>query len=300
MTSTATPRIFVTGATGQLGRKVIEALLQRVPAEQVVAGVRDVAKGADLAAKGVELRVADYDQPVTLAAAFAGIDRLLLISGNAVGQRARQHQAVIDAAKAAGVKLIAYTSVLRADISQLGLAVEHKATENTLAASGVPYVLLRNGWYLENFAGRALGGLATGEIPTCAGDGRYAAATRADFAAATAIVLTSADGYEGRKLELAGSTAFTIADLAALTSRLAGRPVVARNLTIAEFEAALMKNGLPDFVAKILANSDTSAAQGWLFDDSRTLESLLGRPTNALESVVAPAVAAALAAKKEV
>ncbi|MEY4762230.1 MAG: Quinone oxidoreductase 2 [Pseudomonadota bacterium] len=292
MPAISTPRIFVTGATGQLGRKVIDALLDRVPAAQVVAGVRDVAKGADLAARGVELRVADYDQPATLAAAFAGIDRLLLISGNAVGQRARQHQAVIDAAKAAGVKLIAYTSVLRADISQLGLAVEHKATENALAASGVRHVLLRNGWYLENFAGRALGGLATGAILTCAGDGKYAAATRADFAAATAIVLTSADGYAGRKLELAGSTAFTIADLAALTTRLAGRDIACQNVSPAEFEAALVKNGLPDFVAKILTNSDTSASQGWLFDDSRTLEQLLGRPTESLESVIAPAVAA--------
>ena len=117
----------------------------------MVAGVRDMAKAADLQAHGVELRMADYDKPETLAAALRGIDRLLLISGNAVGQRTRQHTAVIAAAKAAGVKLIAYTSVLRADTSKLGLAVEHKATEEALAASGVPHVLLRNGWYLGEF-----------------------------------------------------------------------------------------------------------------------------------------------------
>ena len=292
MTATASPRIFVTGATGQLGRKVIDALLHRVPASSLVAGVRDKAKGADLAARGVELRVADYDQPATLAAAFVGIDRLLLISGNAVGQRTRQHTAVIDAAKAAGVKLIAYTSVLRADVSQLGLAVEHKATEAALAASGVPHVLLRNGWYLDNFAGRGTNALAAGELITCAGEGRYAAATRDDFAAATAVVLTSADGYAGRKLELAGSSSFSIPELAALVSRLSGRNIPCRNMSPADYEATLIRNGMPDFVAKIVTNSDVSAGAGWLFDDSRTLESLIGRPTTTLEAIVATAVAA--------
>lgn len=292
MTASDSPRIFVTGATGQLGRKVIDALLHRVPASSLVAGVRDKAKGADLAARGVELRVADYDQPATLAAAFVGIDRLLLISGNAVGQRTRQHTAVIDAAKAAGVKLIAYTSVLRADVSQLGLAVEHKATEAALAASGVPHVLLRNGWYLDNFAGRGTNALAAGELITCAGEGRYAAATRDDFAAATAVVLTSADGYAGRKLELAGSSSFSIPELAALVSRLSGRNIPCRNMSPADYEATLIRNGMPDFVAKIVTNSDVSAGAGWLFDDSRTLESLIGRPTTTLEAIVATAVAA--------
>ncbi len=158
----SSPRIFVTGASGQLGRLVVDALLQRVPATSVVAGVRDMSKATDLHAHGVESRMADYDKPEQLAAAFRGIDRLLLISGNAVGQRTRQHTAVIAAARAAGVKLIAYTSILRADTSKVGLAVEHKATEAALAASGVPHVLLRNGWYLENFAGRATTALQTG------------------------------------------------------------------------------------------------------------------------------------------
>lgn len=286
-------RIFVTGATGQLGRLVVDALLQKVPATSLVAGVRDVGKAQPLEGRGVELRVADYDKPETLASAFRGIDRLLLISGNAVGQRARQHTAVINAAKAAGVKLIAYTSVLRADTSSLGLAVEHKATEEALAASGVPHVLLRNGWYLENFAGRATTALQTGTLLTCAGDGRFSPATRADFAAGTAVVLSSPDGYAGKKLELAGSSSFSMAEFAALIARVSGRPVACSNLSQAAYEGALMKAGLPDFVAAILSNSDASAAAGWLFDDSRTLEKLIGAPTTQLETIVRQAASAA-------
>ena len=288
-----TQKIFITGATGQLGRLVVEALLKRVAASSVIAGVRDTTKAADFAARGVELRVADYDKPETLAAAFRGVDRLLLISGNAVGQRTRQHTAVIDAAKAAGVKLIAYTSVLRADMSKLGLAVEHKATEGALAASGVPYVLLRNGWYLENFAGRVATALQFGEAPTCAGDGRFSAATRADYAEGTAVVLSSADGYAGQCLELAGSTSFSMDELAALTARLSGRAIACRKLAKADYEALLVKAGLPDFVAAILGNSDASAADGWLLDDSRTLEKLIGRPTTPLVKIVEMAVKAA-------
>lgn len=287
-------KIFVTGATGQLGRLVVDALLKRVPAASVVAGVRDKAKAADLAARGVELRIADYDQPASLVTAFNGIDRLLLISGNAVGQRARQHTAVIEAARAAGVKLIAYTSVLRADTSKLGLAVEHKATEVALAASGVPHVLLRNGWYLENFAGRATTALQTGVLLTCAGDGRFSAATRADYAAAAAAVLASPGGHPGERLELAGSSSFSMAEFAALIGKLSGRAIECRNLSQADYEAALMKAGLPDFVAAILSNSDASAAAGWLQDDSRTLEKLIGSPTTPLAAIVEPAVRAAV------
>lgn len=272
----------------------MDALLKRVPAASVVAGVRDKAKAADLAARGVEPRIADYDQPASLVTAFNGIDRLLLISGNAVGQRARQHTAVIEAAKAAGVKLIAYTSVLRADTSKLGLAVEHKATEVALAASGVPHVLLRNGWYLENFAGRATTALQTGVLLNCAGDGRFSAATRADYAAAAAAVLASPGGHPGERLELAGSSSFSMAEFAALIGKLSGRAIECRNLSQADYEAALMKAGLPDFVAAILSNSDASAAAGWLQDDSRTLEKLIGSPTTPLAAIVEPAVRAAV------
>ena len=290
----SSPRIFVTGASGQLGKLAIEALLQRVPATSVVAGVRDMSKARDLHAHGVESRMADYDKPEQLAVAFRGIDRLLLISGNAVGQRTRQHTAVIAAAKAAGVKLVAYTSILRADTSKVGLAVEHKATEAALAASGVPHVLLRNGWYLENFAGRATTALQSGSVLTCAGDGRFSAAARADYAAAAATVLASAGGHAGEKLELAGSSSFSMAEFAALVARTAGKPVAYNNMTQEAYEAALMKAGLPDFVAAILSNSDASAADGWLQDDSRTLEKLIGAPTTPLKTVVEAAVRAAV------
>ncbi len=290
---TNSPRILVTGASGQLGRKVVEALLQRVPATSVVAGVRDMAKAVDLQAHGVEPRVADYDRPESLAAALRGVDRLLLISGNAVGQRTRQHTAVIAAAKAAGVKLIAYTSVLRADTSKLGLAVEHKATEDALAASGVPHVLLRNGWYLENFAGRATTALQTGTLLTCAGEGRFSAATRADYAAAAAVVMASASGHAGQRLELAGSSSFSMPEFAALIARASGKSIACKNLSQADYEAALVKAGLPDFVAAILGNSDASAAAGWLQDDSRTLEKLIGAPTTPLKTIVEAAVRAA-------
>ena len=291
-TPSASPlTIFVTGATGKLGRLVVERLLATAKGHRIIAGVRDKSKAQNLAALGAELRVADYDQPATLASAFAGVDRLLLISGNAVGQRVRQHTAVIEAAKAAGVKLIGYTSVLRANRSPLSLAVEHKGTEQALAASGVPHVLLRNGWYLENFVDRAKAGAQFGVIATCAAQGKFSAATRGDFAAGIAAVLTSADGHAGRTLELAGSTGFTIDELAATVSKLAGKPVVARHLDHDAYVAALLQAGLPDFVAQILASSDQGAAGGWLADDSRTLERLIGRPTTTLVDVLRPALA---------
>jgi NAD(P)H dehydrogenase (quinone) len=279
-------KILVTGATGALGKLVADQLLKRTSASSVIAGVRDRAKAADLAARGVDVRVLDYDKPETLTATLRDVDRLLLISGNAVGQRVRQHTAVIDAAKAAGVKLIGYTSVLRADLSKLGLAAEHKATESVLVASGVPFVMLRNGWYLENFAGRVPAAGAPADVWTCAGEGRFAAATREDFAAGTAAVLTSRDGYAGQKLELAGSSSFNMREFAEIASQVTGRAIACRNLSREDYSAALVKAGLPDFVAAILSDSDASAADGWLFDDSRTLEKLIGRATTPLAKVL--------------
>jgi NAD(P)H dehydrogenase (quinone) len=284
------PLIFVTGATGKLGRLVVANLLRRHPASRIVAGVRDVAKGKDLADLGVELRVADYNRVETLEPALRGVDRLLLISGSEVGQRVRQHSAVIHAAKQVGVKLIAYTSVLRADTSALGLAVEHKATEAALIASGLPYLLLRNGWYLENVLGKIDTALKFGEVLTCAADGRFSSATRADYAEATAVALTSPVDAAARTLELAGSSSFTIGEFAQTLSRLSGKVVHARNLSQADFRAALVGAGLPDFVAALLADSDAAAAAGWLYDDSRTLEKLIGRPTTSLAEAIGQAL----------
>ena len=272
------PMIAITGATGQLGRLVITALLERVPADQLVALVRDPQKAQDIAELGVDVRHADYSQPATLATAFIGVEKLLLISSNELGQRAVQHQAVIDAAKAAGVKLLAYTSVLHADTSALGLAEEHRQTEQALQASGVPYVLLRNGWYSENYLASVGSALAHNALLGSAEEGRISSASRADYAAAAAVVLTSAD-QAGKVYELAGDESYTLSELAALISQQSGTQVAYQNLPQAEFEAVLVSVGLPAPVADLLANSDAAAAKGALFGDEQQLSKLIGRPT---------------------
>ena len=281
--------IAVTGATGQLGRLAIQKLLRSVPAAHIVAAVRTPAKAQDLAALGVQVRQADYAQPATLQAAFAGVDKLLLISSSEVGQRAPQHRAVIDAAKAAGVKLIAYTSLLRADTSALGLAAEHKETEAALRASGVPFVLLRNGWYAENYAGTAPTAVQHGAVLGSARDGRIAAAARADYAAAAAAVLVR-DGQAGKVYELAGDTSFTLAEFAAEIAKQSGKPVAYVDKPQADYAAALVKVGLPEGFAALLADSDAAAANGGLFDNGGQLSQLIGRPTTPISTVIAAAL----------
>lgn len=215
--------LAITGATGQLGRLVVAALLKTVPAGEIAALVRDVGKASDLAVKGVVVREADYDRPETLGPALAGVDKLLLISGNEVGRRVPQHKAVIDAARTAGVKLIAYTSVLHADTSPLGLAEEHRQTEALLRASGVPWVLLRNSWYTENYTASTPAALEHGAVLGSAGDARIASATRVDFAHAAAAVLLAQENQAGRIYELAGDEAYTLAEFAAELSRRPAR-----------------------------------------------------------------------------
>ncbi|OOW00395.1 SDR family oxidoreductase [Pseudomonas sp. MF4836] len=281
--------IAITGATGQLGRLVIDALLQRVPASEVLALVRDPLKARDLTALGVTVRQADYSQPQTLATALAGVERLLLISSNEIGQRTAQHLAVIDAAKAAGVKLLAYTSVLRADTSALGLAAEHLATEQALSASGLDHVLLRNGWYSENYSAGLPTALEHGVLLGAAGQGRIASAARADYAEAAAVVLTS-EGQAGRVYELAGDSAYTLEQLAAQTARQSGKPLVYQNLSQEEYQAALLGIGLPEGFAVLLADSDAAAAKGALFDDGQQLSRLIGRGTTPIADSVAAAL----------
>lgn len=288
--STPSPRILVTGASGHLGRLVVQALVKSVPADRIVATARSKDAIADLAALGVETRVADYDKPETLAAAFAGIGRLLLVSSSAVGQREPQHRNVIEAAKAAGVGFIAYTSILHADTSELGLRIEHLATEALLKASGLAFALLRNGWYTENYNGNIGPALEHGVVFGASGDGRISAATRADYAAAAAVVLAGGDEHAGKVYELAGDTAFTLADWAAELSKLAGKPVAFNNLPAAEYQALLVKFGLPEGFAALLADSDTGASKGGLYDDSHTLSGLIGRPTTPLSAVLAAAL----------
>ena len=277
--------IAITGATGQLGQHVIEALLKTVPAGQIVAIVRNPAKAEALRQQGVVVRQADYTDEAAFTAALNGVDKLLLISSSEVGQRAAQHQNVINAAKAAGVKFIAYTSLLHADTSPLGLHVEHVQTEKALVESGVPYALLRNGWYTENYLASAPPALEHGVFIGAAGEGKIAAATRADYAAAAAKVV-SEEGHAGNVYELAGDSAWTLSELAAELSRQSGKPVAYQNLSEADFAAALKGVGLPAGLADMLADSDTGAAKGGLFDDSRTLSRLIGRPTTPLAESV--------------
>lgn len=281
--------IVITGASGQLGRLVIDALLQTESPANIVAAVRTPEKVKDLADRGVQVRVADYSAPESLVAAFRGASKVLLISSSEVGQRAAQHQAVIDAAKQAGVSLLAYTSLLHAETSPLGLAAEHVETEAMLRASGVPFVLLRNGWYTENYLASVPSALAHGAFIGSAGEGRIASAARADYAAAAAAVLTR-DDQAGRVYELAGDTAYTLAELAAETARQSGQAIAYHDLPQAEFKAALVGAGLPDGFAALLADSDAGASKGALFDDSYQLSALIGRPTTPLSDLVAVAL----------
>jgi NAD(P)H dehydrogenase (quinone) len=281
--------IVVTGASGQLGRLVIENLLQTVPAGEIVAAVRSPAKVADLAARGVQVREADYNRPETLDSAFAGADKLLLISSSEVGSRLPQHRAVIDAAKRAKVGLIAYTSLLRADTTPLPLGAEHKATEQLIAEAGLPAVILRNGWYTENYLASIPPALQYGVVLGSAGEGRIASAARADYAAAAAAVLTR-DGQAGKVYELAGDESYTLAELAAEIARQSGKAVAYQNLPEADFKAALLGAGLPEGLAALLAESDIGASKGGLFDDSHQLSQLISRPTAGLTALVKAAL----------
>lgn len=281
--------IIVTGATGQLGRLVLARLLKTTPAASIVAAVRDVAKAADLAALGVQVRRADYDDAASLDAAFAGATKVLLISSNALGERVRQHGAVVDAAVRAKVALLAYTSVLHADTSVLALAGEHRETEALIKASGLAYSLLRNGWYVENYTAGLAGALAHGALAGAAGEGRIAAAARADYADAAAAVLTSAAPVEA-VYELAGDTAFTLAQLAAELSRQSGKDVPFHNLSEDEYKQMLVGVGLPAPVAELIAGSDAAAAKGALDDDGRALSKLIGHPTVTLAEAVKAAL----------
>ena len=277
--------IAITGATGQLGQHVIESLLKTVPASQIVAIVRNPAKATALSQQGITVRQADYSDEAAFTTALQGIDKLLLISSSEVGQRAPQHCNVINAAKAAHVKFIAYTSLLHADTSPLGLADEHVATEQMLAESGIAYALLRNGWYTENYLASAPAALEHGVFIGAAGEGKIASATRADYAAAAARVI-SEDGHAGKTYELAGDAGWTLSQLAAELAKQSGKKVVYQNLSEADFAAALKGVGLPAGLAYMLADSDTGASKGGLFDDSHTLSKLIGRPTTSLADSV--------------
>jgi NAD(P)H dehydrogenase (quinone) len=280
-------KIGITGATGQLGRIVVEKLKGKVPVENIVALVRNPDKAADLQ---VETRAFDYNNPEGMATALQGIDRLLLISGNEVGQRARQHSNVVNAARQSGVTRIVYTSLLHADTSTLNLAGEHLATENAIKSSGIAYTILRNSWYTENYTGSTGNAIAGGAFLGCAGNGKIASASRADFAEAAAVVLAD-EGLGEKVYELAGDTAYTLADLAAEISKQTGKNIPYKNLSEEEYANTLKSFGLPDSMAAAIASWDTGALKGDLFDDRHQLSKLIGRTTTPLAESVAAAIA---------
>ncbi|GAA2786518.1 NmrA family NAD(P)-binding protein [Streptomyces showdoensis] len=284
--------IVVTGATGQLGRLVIDALLATVPAESVAAVVRDKEKAADLAERGVELRIADYGRPETLAGAFGAGDRVLLISGSEVGQRVAQHTAVVAAAKAAGVAQLAYTGILGGPEADFLLAEEHKATERAILDSGLPYTFLRNGWYTENYTANLAPVLAHGTVVANAGEGRIASAARADYAAAAAAVLTGpAEEHLNRAYELNGDVSWSLAEYAAEVARLSGREIGHADVPAATHLEILTGAGVPQPFAEILVDVDRAVAQGALASRGDDLARLIGRPTTPIAETIAAALA---------
>ncbi|MFD9909783.1 SDR family oxidoreductase [Streptomyces sp. NPDC059063] len=283
--------IVVTGATGHLGRLVVAGLLDAgVPAGQVVALVRNKEKAADLAERGVQLHVADYSAPETLAGAFAAGDKVLLVSGSEVGQRVAQHSAVVDAAKAAGVAHFVYTSILGGPKADFDLAAEHKATEQVILDSGLPYTFLRNGWYHENYTEHLAPVLEHGAVVGSAGAGRIASAARADYAAAAVAVLTG-EGHEGTAYELSGDVAWSLPEYAAEVAEQSGKAVAYADVPPAEHLAVLTGAGVPEPMAAILVDVDAAVGRGLLAGTTGDLARLIGRPTTPLADAVAAALA---------
>ena len=273
---------LITGASGHLGRLVVASLLERgIPAADIVAGARDTSSIADLAARGVVTRPLDYDAPESIAAALEGVDKVLLISASVPGQRTTQHQNVIDAVKAAGIQYLVYTSAPRATTSALVLAPEHKATEEAIAASGIPAVILRNGWYTENYAGQLAQAGETGELVASVGDGRVSSASRKDFAEAAAVVLTE-PGHLGAVYELSGDSAWDYTELAAAMSTVTGKDVAYRSVTPEEHAALLTAAGLDAGTVGFVVALDGNTRDGLIGETSGDLSRLIGRPTTPL------------------
>lgn len=275
-------KIAITGAAGQLGRLVVDELKRQVDDFSIVAIVRSAPKAQDL---GVEIRVADYDEPDGMEKALIGIDRLLLISGSEVGKRIKQHSNIIQAAKKAGVKWIVYTSLLHADRSSLSLAGEHVATENLLKTSGIPHTILRNGWYTENYTGSVHAAVNAGALLGSAGEGKISAAARIDYAVAAARVISN-DAYIGKTFELSGDLYFTLADLAAEVSKQTGKNIIYKNLSEQEYVETLLGFGIPDQLAHAIAGWDVSASKGDLFNQGHDMSAIIGRDTTSLSESV--------------
>lgn len=282
-------KIAITGATGQLGNLVIEQLLQLTAAQNIFALVRNVDKAEHFKAKGIELREFDYDRPETLVPALLGIDKLLLISANEVGRRTPQHKAVIDAAKVAGVPYLAYTSLLRADTSPLGLALEHRETEKLIQDSGLRYTFLRNNWYSENYLAGVAHTIEIGTLFGAAQDGQISSASRIDYAEAAAKVLTST-GHENKTYELAGSESFNLSKLATLIGQAASKDIIYQNLSAEEYTQGLTQAGLPAGLVEVIVDADIQTIQGAMYSDSQDLEQLIGRKTTSIQDAIKAAL----------
>ncbi len=273
--------IVVTGATGHLGRLVIDNLIERGvdPAEIRAAG-RNAEKLAELSSR-VQTAVIDFEDPATLVPAFTGADALLLVSGSEVGKRMPQHTNAIDAAVAAGVGRVVYTSAPHADTTELAVAPEHKATEELLTASGLPVTFLRNNWYTENYVGPLEQARETGTVVASVGDGRIASATRNDYAEAAAVVLTT-PGHEDKVYELAGDVAWSFYDLAAAFSEIIGSEVVYTPIEPEEYARILTGAGLDEGTVAFVVALDQATRNGALADVTGDLSRLIGRPTTSL------------------
>ena len=282
-------KIAITGATGQLGSIVIEKLLLQTEANNIVALVRNSAKATHLTAQNIEVREFDYDRPETLVPALSGIDKLLLISANEVGRRTPQHKAVIDAAKVAGVPYLAYTSLLRADTSPLGLAQEHRETEKLIQDSGLRYTFLRNNWYSENYLAGVAHTIEIGTLFGAAQDGRISSASRIDYAEAAAKVLTST-GHDNQTYELAGSQSFSLSELATLIGQAASKTINYQNLSAEEYTQGLTQVGLPAGLVEVIVDADIQTIQGAMYSDSQDLEQLIGRKTTNIQDAIKAAL----------
>lgn len=282
-------KIAITGATGQLGNLVIEQLLQLTAAQNIVALVRKIDKAEHFKVQGIELREFDYDRPETLVPALLGIDKLLLISANEIGRRTPQHQAVIDAAKVAGVPYLAYTSLLRADTSPLGLAQEHRETEKLIQDSGITYTFLRNNWYSENYLAGVAHTIEIGTLFGAAQDGRISSASRIDYAEAAAKVLTST-GHENKTYELAGSESFSLSDLATFIGQAVNKDIIYQNLSAEEYTQGLTQAGLPAGLVDVIVDADIQTIQGAMYSDSKDLEQLIGHKTTSIQDAIKAAL----------
>lgn len=278
-------KIAITGAMGQLGQLVIQALLQHTAAENIVALVRNIDKAQSLKQQGIELRLFNYDQPETLIPALHNVDKLLLISANEIGRRTPQHKAVIDAAVAAKVEHIAYTSLLNATDNLLGLAQEHRETEELILQSGLKYTFLRNNWYSENYLGNVKHTAETGTLYGSAQNGKISSASRLDYAEAAAKVLASS-GHENKTYELAGSNHFTFADLASYIALASGKTVQYQDISPEDYTQALLTAGLPQALVTVIVDADVQAVNGAMYSESKDLEHLIGRKTTHIQNQV--------------